>query len=101
MASSELPHRFARLSSRVPSSGFTEGWVRGSASAMRVFGLTGGIGTGKSTVARCWRQRGLGLVDADQLARDAVEPGSSGLDQLVKAFGAQILAGDGTLDRKR
>ena len=54
---------------------------------------------GKSTVAARWRQTGLPVVDADQLSRLVVEPGSEGLAQLVKFFGAQILTPEGRLDR--
>ncbi|BEP15587.1 hypothetical protein acdb102_38980 [Acidothermaceae bacterium B102] len=61
-------------------------------------GLTGGIGAGKSTVARLLAERGAVVVDADQLARDAVEPGSQGLAEVVAAFGPSVLA-DGSLDR--
>lgn len=62
-------------------------------------GLTGGIAAGKSVVAR--RLEGLGavLVDADVLARRVVEPGSEGLQQVADAFGPEILAEDGSLDR--
>lgn len=67
----------------------------------RVIGLTGGIASGKSTVANLLRQRGGVVVDADQIARQVVEPGQPALSDLVARFGDQILAGDGTLDRKR
>lgn len=66
-----------------------------------VFGLTGGIGSGKSTVANRFRARGLTVLDADQLAREAVEPGTPALGELVRAFGDDILEPDGHLDRKR
>lgn len=66
-----------------------------------VFGLTGGIGSGKSTVARHWRGRGLPVIDADELARDAVAPGSDGLREIAAAFGPDVLHGDGSLDRAR
>lgn len=62
-------------------------------------GLTGGIGAGKSTVARLLAERGAVVIDADQLARDAVEPGTAGLTELVVAFGRGVLAPDGSLDR--
>lgn len=63
-------------------------------------GLTGGIGSGKSTVARRLAERGLAVVDADQLARRAVAPGSPGLARVVEAFGPEILSPDGDLDRR-
>ena len=63
------------------------------------FGLTGGIGSGKSTVARHFRSRGLPVVDADELAREAVAKGSAGLSEIVAAFGPEILQADGSLDR--
>lgn len=64
-------------------------------------GLTGGIGAGKSTVARLLAARGARVVDADRLAREAVAPGSPGLAEVVAAFGPTVLAPDGTLDRAR
>ncbi len=68
---------------------------------MRVFGLTGGIGSGKSSVAALLRERGVPVVDADELSREVVAPGSPGLAQVAEAFGAEVLAPDGTLDRPR
>jgi dephospho-CoA kinase len=68
---------------------------------MRVFGLTGGIGCGKSTVARVFARRGVAVIDADQVARDVVAPGTEGLAAVVERFGSEVLAPDGTLDRKR
>jgi dephospho-CoA kinase len=66
---------------------------------MRVFGLTGNIATGKSTVARLFLERGVPVVDADQVARDVVAPGTPGLAQVAARFPG-VLAPDGTLDRK-
>ena len=61
--------------------------------------LTGGIGSGKSTVARRWVELGATEVDADVLAREVVSPGSTGLALVAKQFGSEVLAADGTLDR--
>ena len=68
---------------------------------MRVIGLTGGIASGKSTTARLLRELGARIVDADQLARDIVAPGQPALAEIVRAFGAEVLTPEGTLDRKR
>ena len=66
---------------------------------MRPIALTGGIGAGKSTVAGLLRQRGAVVVDADQLARDVVEPGTPGFGLVVAAFGDSVVGSDGQLDR--
>lgn len=66
-----------------------------------VFGLTGGLATGKSSVAKRWRERGLSVIDADEIARDVVAPGSAAIAELVAAFGADVLLPDGALDRRR
>lgn len=66
-----------------------------------VFGLTGGIGSGKSTVAARFRQRGLPVIDADELAREVVRPGSPGLAEVVASFGDRVLDANGALDRPR
>lgn len=68
---------------------------------MRLVGLTGGIASGKSTFAAALRALGAPVVDADQLAREAVAKGSPGLAQVVAAFGAEVLGPDGALDRRR
>jgi dephospho-CoA kinase len=68
---------------------------------VHLFGLTGGIASGKSAVAARLRQRGVPIIDADQLAREAVAPGSDGLSDIVKLFGDGVLLPDGTLDRKK
>ncbi len=67
--------------------------------AIRVFGLTGGIGSGKSSVAERFRARGLPIIDADLLAREVVEPGAEALREIQACFGAEVLASDGRLDR--
>lgn len=65
-----------------------------------VFGLTGGIASGKSTVAGRLRARGVPIVDADLLAREVVEPGTPGYRAIVDAFGESVLALDRRIDRK-
>ena len=62
-------------------------------------GLTGGIGSGKSTVARFFEELGVPVVDADRVAREVVEPGTEGLAEIVAAFGEGVLDEDGRLDR--
>ncbi|HZB31407.1 MAG TPA: dephospho-CoA kinase [Streptosporangiaceae bacterium] len=64
-------------------------------------GLTGGIGSGKSEVARRLAAHGAVLIDADLIAREVVEPGTAGLAAVVGEFGADVLHSDGTLDRDR
>jgi dephospho-CoA kinase len=66
---------------------------------MLLVGLTGNIASGKSTVARRLVAHGATLVDADLLARQAVRPGTPGLDRIVARWGAAVLAPDGVLDR--
>lgn len=66
-----------------------------------VFGLTGGLASGKSTVAARLVERGIPLIAADALAREVVEPGSPGLVAVIQRFGAYVLNPDGTLDRRR
>ena len=62
-------------------------------------GLTGGIASGKSTVARIFRELGAHVIDADGIARDLVAPGSPALVRIVQAFGQEVLGPDGTLNR--
>jgi dephospho-CoA kinase len=62
-------------------------------------GLTGGIASGKTAVGRAFEALGIVIADADIAARDAVAPGSSGLAEVVTAFGPDVLATDGSLDR--
>lgn len=63
-------------------------------------GLTGGIGSGKSTVAAIFAKQGIRVIDADQIARDIVAPGSPALAELVEVFGADILHPGGELNRQ-
>jgi dephospho-CoA kinase len=62
-------------------------------------GLTGNIASGKSTVVRIWERRGAFVIDADLLARRAVEPGSPGLGCVIETFGPELLDPSGGLDR--
>ncbi|MFC5471853.1 dephospho-CoA kinase [Cohnella suwonensis] len=64
-------------------------------------GLTGGIATGKSTVARMLEERGALLIDLDVIAREVVEPGQPSLSAIAERFGPSVLREDGTLDRKK
>jgi dephospho-CoA kinase len=68
---------------------------------MHLFGLTGGIASGKSAVAARMRARGLPVLDADALAREVVAKGTDGLAAVVAAFGDEVLTARGELDRKR
>lgn len=68
---------------------------------MFLVGLTGGIAAGKSTVAKRWLQHGAIEIDADELAREVVEPGSVGLNRIVETFGAELLNEDGSLNRAK
>ncbi len=67
---------------------------------MRIFGLTGGIASGKSTVASMLVARGIPIVDADVLARQAVLPGSPAIGEIARVFGSAVVAVDGSLERK-
>lgn len=67
----------------------------------RIVGLTGGIASGKSTVASRFLELGVPVIDADQVARQVVEPGSSGLAQIVARFGPEVLNDRGELDRAK
>jgi dephospho-CoA kinase len=64
-------------------------------------GLTGGIGTGKSTVSQLLRADGYDVIDADVLAREVVQSGTPGFDEVVKLFGRETIGPDGQLDRKQ
>ena len=67
---------------------------------MLLVGLTGGIGAGKSTVARMLEERGAVVFDADQLARAAIEPGTPGYQAVIDRFGATVAGPDGAVDRE-
>jgi dephospho-CoA kinase len=66
---------------------------------MYLVGLTGGIASGKSTVASLWSELGATVIDADLLAREVVEPGTSALEKLATVFGSRVLNPDGSLNR--
>jgi dephospho-CoA kinase len=66
---------------------------------MYIIGLTGGIGSGKTTVGNCFSQLGINVINADIAARKVVEKGSPALTQIVEFFGQQSLLEDGTLNR--
>ena len=68
---------------------------------MHLFGLTGGLASGKTTVAAHLRGRGVPIVDADELAREVVAKGTPGLRAVADAVGAGVLLEDGSLDRKK
>lgn len=68
---------------------------------MLVIGLTGNIGSGKSTVARRLESLGAKVIDADRVAREVVLPGAPALREIVDTFGPEVLKSDGTLDRKK
>lgn len=68
---------------------------------MRVIGLTGNIGSGKSTVAAMLREAGIPVLDADRISREVTAPGGRAYDAVVEAFGRRFVRTDGTIDRKK
>ena len=68
---------------------------------MLVIGLTGGIGSGKSTIAELFATLGVPIIDMDQIARQIVEPGQPALAEITREFGSNILDSEGRLDRRR
>jgi len=68
---------------------------------MKIIGLTGAIGSGKSTVAQFLKQMGAEIIDADKTGHEVYRPGTKGIEQIARAFGKYILAGDGCIDRAR
>ncbi|CAJ1178982.1 dephospho-CoA kinase [Companilactobacillus crustorum] len=67
----------------------------------KIYGLTGGIAAGKSTVLDFFKTAGCKVYDADQIARQVVEPGTVGLQKIAQQFGSEVILSDGTLDRAR
>lgn len=74
---------------------------RGSPKKMLIVGLTGGVGSGKTLVSQILREEGAYLIDADQIARELVKPHTPTWNELIRAFGKEILKEDGCIDRKR
>ena len=68
---------------------------------MRIVGLTGGIGSGKSTVSNLFKLNGVPIVDADVVARDVLKKGTGGWKKVVSAFGEEILLPSGEVDRPK
>src|SRR5438067_2493506 len=68
---------------------------------MRLIGLTGGIGVGKSTVGDILEEQSIPVIRADDVGRDVLTPGQDGFNQVVEAFGPEILGGCGMIDRRR
>jgi dephospho-CoA kinase len=68
--------------------------------ARRVIGLTGGIGSGKSTVARMLAELGADVIDTDKVGHEVYRPGTEGFRQVTEAFGRDVVAADGTIDRR-
>jgi dephospho-CoA kinase len=68
---------------------------------MRIFGITGGIGAGKSEAARAFERRGIPVIDADSVGHAVIEPGGAAHDAVLRVFGNGILANDGSIDRAR
>jgi dephospho-CoA kinase len=68
---------------------------------VKLVGLTGGIASGKSTVAAILRRLGAAVIDADELAREVVQPGQIAWQEIVDAFGAEVLQPDQTIDRQK
>jgi dephospho-CoA kinase len=75
--------------------------VRMNVKGVPVIGLTGGIGSGKSTVARRLAELGATVIDADRVGHDVLEPGAEAYDEIVRAFGPEILDVDGRIVRKK
>jgi dephospho-CoA kinase len=68
---------------------------------VKLVGLTGGIASGKSTVAAILRRLGAAIINADELARAVVEPGREACQEIVATFGSDVLQGDGAIDRRK
>src|SRR5438552_17276317 len=84
---------------RPPPTGFEFLRFQSSMAAMKLVGVTGGVGMGKSACAQLLRQRGVLVVDTDELARQVVEPGQSALKEIEALFGTGVIGSDGKLRR--
>jgi dephospho-CoA kinase len=84
---------------RAPGAVKADSWYQRQ--TVRIYGLTGGISSGKSSIAEMFRSLGAPVVDADKLARAVVMPGSEALAEIVDRFGAELLQADGSLDRQK
>ena len=84
-----------------PLTRITPRCIKSTVTPMRLIGLTGGIATGKSTVDRMLEAHGATVIDADELAREAVRPGEATLERVIERFGEDVSAADGSLDRGR
>lgn len=72
----------------------------GGKGRMIAVGLTGGVATGKSTVAKVMRQKGIAVINSDELAHQAIEPGGPAYEQVVADFGSEVLLPDGKINRR-
>ena len=73
--------------------------MRQTGTAVKLYGLTGGPGMGKSAAASYLAERGVAVVDTDEIAREVVEPGEAGLEAVSREFGPEVIASDGSLNR--
>jgi dephospho-CoA kinase len=94
------------VQARAASSGRESRQVRSTTLARQrarpyVVGLTGGIGSGKTTVAKLFETLGAGLVDTDEIAHELTRPGAAALERIRRRFGDEVITGQGTLDRAR
>ncbi|NPA71557.1 MAG: dephospho-CoA kinase, partial [Gammaproteobacteria bacterium] len=71
----------------------------GPLNSIPIIGLTGGIGSGKSTVCHLFSKRGIPIIDTDDVSRHVVEPGSQGLNGIIQLFGSSFLTPENTLNR--
>jgi dephospho-CoA kinase len=102
---SKKPHDHGALDNghgrfEVPTGALPATRVRTTSRAMAVMiGLTGGIGSGKSTVASLLAERGARVIDADRVAHEVYAPGTEGFDRIVERFGENVVGEDGAIDR--